>query len=41
MEDTRIINLFDDDTNFLVKTNAPEEEIRKGIEEIIYVDDFE
>ena len=32
MEDTRIINLFDDDTNFLVKTNAPEEEIRNAID---------
>lgn len=32
MEDTRIINLFDDDTNFLVKTNAPEEEIRKALD---------
>lgn len=31
MEDTRIINLFDDDTNFLVETNAPEEEIRNAI----------
>ena len=31
MEDTRIINLFDDDTNFLVKTNAPKEEIRNAI----------
>ena len=27
MEDTRIINLYYDDTNFLVETNAPEEEI--------------
>ena len=32
MEDTRIINLFDDDTNFLVETNAPEKEIRKALE---------
>ena len=31
MENTRIINLFDDDTNFLVETNAPEEEIRNAI----------
>ncbi len=31
MEDIRIINLFDDYTNFLVKTNAPEEEIRNAI----------
>ena len=31
MENTRIINLFDDGTNFLVETNAPEEEIRNAI----------
>lgn len=32
MEETRIINLYDDDTNFLVETNAPEEEIENAIE---------
>ena len=31
MENTRIINLFDNETNFLVETNAPEEEIRNAI----------
>lgn len=29
--ETRIINLFDCDTNFLVETNAPEEEIENAI----------
>lgn len=31
MENTRIINLFDYETNCLVETNAPEEEIRNAI----------
>ena len=29
---TRIINLYDCDTNFLVKTNAPVDEIEKALD---------
>jgi len=32
MPELRIINLYDDETNFLVETNAPEEEIRKALD---------
>ena len=31
MKDLRMINLFDSDTNFLVLTNAPAEEIRNAL----------
>lgn len=31
MEKVRLINLFDSETDFLVETNAPVEEIKKAI----------
>lgn len=32
MKETRLINLYDCDTDFLVETDAPEEEIRKALD---------
>ena len=48
--ETRIINLYDDDTNYLIETDAPAEEIRKAIEyknkllfeeDVLFRSDFE